>query len=150
MKSFLSGVSLFVLTASAASVPSGWSPVKDEQGACQVAVPHDFKAHYPKMPSLVKSQDGKIEVQVVNQPGKTVTPLDSAAQKVLAIDKLFDNTPQRVFFANKPVTFAGTQVTSWNVRVPGSNSVCFVTITLKPGASEDTAKKIAQTVGPAK
>lgn len=150
MKHFLTGALTLAATASAASVPAGWTPVKDVQGACQVAVPRDFKANYPTLPSLVKSADGKIDVQVVNQPGKTVTPLDSAAQKVLGVDKVFDNTPQRVFYSNKPANFAGTEVTSWHVRVPGSNSVCFATITMRAGASEDTAKKIAATIGPAK
>ncbi len=87
-----------------------------------------------------------ISVQLLSQPGRTLKPLSDGAQKALMIGKMFDNTANRVFYSMDPAKKDGTVLAEWHVTVPGNGGTCYAQIMLLKGASEDLARKIADTL----
>jgi hypothetical protein len=137
-------------TASAASIPAGWTTIKDSKGACQAGVPPDFKPD-KGLPSLATGPGRLIEIQIVSRVGGTVKPLSDLAKKALLVDKMFENTPNKVFYSNAPQkSLEGKMLTGWHITVAGNGGTCAGIITLQGGAPEDVAKKIADTLGPIK
>jgi len=64
---------------------------------------------------------------------------------------MFENTDKRVFYANKQAKVVdGRLLTAFQVTVPRTGGSCLGVITLTPTESEELAKKIAATIGPAK
>jgi hypothetical protein len=139
-----------ITTVSAASIPAGWTTIKDLKGACQAGIPPDFKPN-PSFKGLGEGPGQVISIQIVSQTGGTVKPLNDMAQKLVKVDKMFENTTSKLFYSTGPLKgFDGKTTTGWQITVPGNGGTCSGMITLLPGASEDLAKKIADTVGPAK
>jgi hypothetical protein len=149
MKTLLCCAAIWVSAASAASIPAGWITIKDASTACQAGVPADFKPQ-PGLTSLAQGPGNMIAIHLISQAGKTLKPLDAPSQKALMIGKMFDNTANRVFYSMEPAKKDGTVLAEWRVTVPGKGGVCFAQITLLKGASEDLARKIADTLGPIK
>jgi hypothetical protein len=134
----------------AAAQPAGWHLIKDEAGACQMAVPPNWTVN-AQLPRMATGPE-MAAASILTQAGKTVRPLTDAVQNVLGVDKMLENTPQRVFWSIKPASFpAGTPpVVAYHITVQGKNGTCVGQITLKQGASETLVKQIAYTVAPAK
>lgn len=149
MKALLLATAL-VAAASAASIPAGWTTIKDSKGACQVGIPPDFKPN-PSFKGLGEGPGQVISIQIVSQAGAKVRPLNDLAQKAVRVDKMFDNTNDKLFYSTAPLKgFDGKTSAGWHITVIGNGGTCAGIITLLPGASEDLAKKIADTLGPAK
>jgi hypothetical protein len=141
---------VLVATASAASIPAGWTTIKDLKGACQAGIPPDFKPN-PAFKGLGEGPGQVISIQIVSQAGAKVRPLNDLAQKAVRADKMFANSADKVFYSTPPLKgHDGKMTTGWHITVTGNGGTCAGIITLLPGASEDLAKKIADTLGPAK
>ena len=155
MKTILFEIAVLMTTAlvpaaSAASIPAGWTTIKDSKGACQAGIPPDFKPN-PNFKGLGEGPGQVISIQIVSQAGAKVRPLNDLAQKAVRVDKMFDNTNDKLFYSTGPLKgFDGKTSTGWHITVTGNGGTCAGIITLLPGASEDLARKIADTLGPAK
>jgi hypothetical protein len=148
MKTLVS-IALLALPIFADSIPAGWIVIKEKTNTCQVAVPADFKADQ-YMSSLAKGPGDAMEVQIFSST-TPVKPLGETVAKAMGIDKFFDNTVQRVFYAEKSTTGKdGKKLTGYKSRVPRTGGSCWTNIVLTPAGSEDLMKKIAATVGPSK
>jgi hypothetical protein len=141
--------SLLAITAATVTgqSPAGWKMLHDKTNSCMVSVPADWtvSAGSPWMANAPKD-DG--DIQIVSSAGRTVKPFNEMAQKALMVDKMFDNTPQRVFFSN-PATKSDKPLTPYHVTVPGKGGTCTALISARPGLSEETVKKIAATLSAA-
>ena len=135
--------------ASGASIPGGWITIKDAKNLCQAGVPADFKPQ-PGLTSLAQGPGDMISIQIVVLPGKTVKPYSEASQKALSITKMFENTANRVFYPMDPAKKDGSVLAEWRVNVNVNGGMCSASMMLKKGASEDLARKIADTLGPVK
>jgi hypothetical protein len=140
----------FGLVSTAGAQPKGWQLVKDKTGACQIAVPPDWHTN-PLVPNMATSPDIS-DVMITAQPGKEVRPIPEGAQPVLGVDKMIENTPKRVFWAGKAVSFppSSPPVIAFHVTTPGKGGTCVGQITVKVGTPETLVKQIADTVGPTK
>jgi hypothetical protein len=141
-------ITAFVWTAEAQ--PSGWHLIKDSKGVCQMSVPPDWKVntHVPRMATGPELADAMI----LAQAGKPVRPMNEVVQNVVGVDKMLENTAQRVFWAAKPASFpeGSPPVVAYHVAVPAKDGSCAGQITIKQGGSEALVKQIAATVAPVK
>lgn len=84
---------------------------------------------------------------VTGQVGKSVTPIPEVVQQALGVGHLFENTPQRVFWAGKPASYkGGPPMVSYHVTVPTRGGTCEASIVLKSGTPDDVARHIAATL----
>jgi len=149
MKILLAVLPLFAAPLFADSIPSGWIVLKEKTSACQIAAPPDFKPD-SLTPALAKGPGDAIEVQIYSSTSP-VKPLNETVAKVMGVEKMFENTDKRVFYANKQAkVMDGRLITAWRVSVPRTGGSCFATITLTPEGSADIARKIAATIAPTK
>lgn len=145
----LSCIALLAAHLFADSMPPGWIVLKDSKSVCQIGAPGDFKADGTFI-GLGRGPGDTIEVQIFSSPAP-VKPLNETVAKMMNIDKLVENTSQRLFYAEKQGKVKdGRMMTGWTVKVPRGTGNCFATITVVPGGQEDVVKKIAATIGPAK
>lgn len=125
------------------SAQSGWKTVKDKTGSCQISVPPTW---------TVLAQPG-----MANSPQQTTTMLTSGRTrfrkfsagtfKILDVDKIFENSDTRIFYADRPG--GNPPLVSYHVEVPGKVNSCIAQITLRPNTPEDDAKRIALTLSKA-
>jgi hypothetical protein len=111
------------------AVPADW----------QIDPPGSWMAHAP---------NDQGQISLISQAGKTVKPMNEMAQKALTVDKMIDNSPQRVFFSNPP-TKSEHPITPYHVMTPGKGGTCGALISVRAGVTEEVVKKIAATVGAA-
>lgn len=134
----------------AGAQPKGWQVIKDGTGACQMAVPPDWHAN-PHVVGMATAPDIS-DVRVEAEPGRTVRPIPEQAQKIVGVDKMFENTEQRVFWAAKPSSYPASAppVIRYHITVPGKGGACAGQITVKQGNPEALVKQIAGTLAAAK
>ena len=110
---------------------SDWSPYGDTRSA---AIFHDTSTAL---------------AVVTNQPGQAFNPLTEFFQKVLNIrkEKLFENTAKRIFYQDK-ISANPDDPNSYSFSVPGRAGTCSGHLTFLPSIPEDTARKIALSLGP--
>jgi len=113
-----------------------------------MSVPPDWNVN-AQVPSMATGPE-LAAATIVAQPGKTVRPMNEVVQNVVGVDKMLENTAQRVFWAGKPVSVpAGSPpVVAYHVTVAGKDGTCVGQITIKQGGSEALVKQIAATDGP--
>jgi hypothetical protein len=141
---------LFSLPLSAQVVPAGWQIVKDSKNTCQIAVPADWSLYGDTHSAAVFHDTSTALAVVTSQPGQSFTPLTEFFQKVLNIskEKLFENTSKRIFYQDKTSANA-EDPNSYSFSVPGKAGTCSGHLTFLPSITEDTARKIALSLGPA-
>ncbi len=85
---------------------------------------------------------------VLAQASKTGLPMSDTVQKTVGVDKMIENSAQRVFWAAKPASPSQGMpvVIGYHVTVPGKDGTCAAQINIRQGGSEDLVKKIAATV----
>jgi len=132
----------------AQDVPSGWKVVKDKQGACQLAVPAGWVAD-KLISSFVGSADGKANaVPHGVRAGQSFVEATTLAKQGLQPTKTIEDSGKRLWYAYQGGSTAAGGA-DWYVAVPG-NPVCTAQISFKTPAMEETAKKIALSLKPAK
>jgi len=139
---------LFFLVA-AAAIPAGWKPVKDSKGLCQIAVPEEWTAGAENTGSAV-FHDATVAIAVVtSQPGQTYRPLSDSMLRMMNIPKanLFENSATRIFYRDKTGRDANDPG-SLSVMAPGKGCTCSSRVAFVSSVPDDTAKKIALSVGP--
>jgi hypothetical protein len=136
-----------VLAAATQTTPAGWKIIKDQRGACQVAVPPDWipSARNPGVASARDVLDGMV---VVTSDSARLKPIPESMRTIMKIEKLYENTGQRVVYMTR-IAKDPKDSSSLNVAVPSKNGSCMTQVTYRSAISDDLAKKIAFTVGPA-
>lgn len=135
-------IATLLLMPTILAAQSGWKTVKDKTGSCQLSVPPSW--------TLLSSPG------MVNSPESTTTMVLSGMSqfhkygdetlKMLDIEKLYENSAQRIFYRTRP---NGSQANvDYHVEVPGNGKRCTAQIMLSLKYPEEEAKKIALSLGP--
>jgi hypothetical protein len=138
-----------VVAAATGGIPQGWKTIKDAKGLCQVAVPAEWTAGAENSGSAV-FQDATVAIAVVtSQPGQTYRPLSDNMIKMLNIpkEKLFENSAVRLFYKDKTGRDAN-EPSAVSVMAPGKGGTCSSRVVFLSSVPEETARKIALSVGP--
>jgi len=140
---------LVAATAAAASIPAGWQTVKDSKGLCQIAVPANWTPAAENTGSAVY-QDASVAIAVVtSQPGQAYRPFSDTMLKLMNIsrDKLFENSATRIFYQDRTGRDPN-EPNALSVMTPGKSGACSSRVVFLGTVPEETAKKIALSVGP--
>jgi hypothetical protein len=138
-------------SALAQTTPDGWKIVKDSKGVCQIAVPPDWDPLSENTGAAVFQGPATAIAVVTSQSGQAFKPLTETLQKLLGIrrDKLFENTARRIFYQEK-ISKHSEDPNAYSASVPGKAGTCSCHVVVLPSVPEETAKKIALSLGPAK
>ena len=142
-------LSLTLPGASEHTTPPAWKTLRDVKGSCQISVPEDWTAAHENSGSAVL-QDSSNEIAVVTtQPGQTFKPLTESMQKLMRIpkEKMFENSAMRIFYQDK-VARSLEDTNAFSVMVLGKSGTCSARVVFLSSVSEETAKKIALSLGP--
>ena len=71
-------------------------------------------------------------------------PFSEQTMKMLNVDHVYENSPKRIFYANKPS--GNPPLMNYHVEAPGKENSCILEITLPPHTLEDDASKIAMSL----
>ncbi len=135
-------IGLLFLSAILSSQP-GWQTVKDRTGACQLSVPGNWSVL--STPGHVSSPS-HLGTTVISG-NRAFRPFHESTLKMLGIDKLFENSAQRIFYSTKP---HGTPpLMTYHVEAPGRTMSCIAEITSTPSYSLEEVKKIAASLSAA-
>jgi hypothetical protein len=154
MREYIVSVSALVLflapCVKAQTVPAGWQIVRDSKEVCQMAVPADWTP-YGDTHGVAVLHDVSTAIAVVTaQPEQDFKPLPEAVQKVMGIPKakMFENTAKRVFYQDR--TAQGKEDSNaYSIAVPGRTGTCSGHLKFLPDITEEIARKIALSLGPA-
>jgi protein-tyrosine-phosphatase len=123
--------------------------IKDNSGKCQITVPSGGMA----LPGLYQAVDKSLTANVEwDNSGEYAKKLTDAQLKEFHFVKAFENTDARLLAEKEPTASTkkdNSRVWHVYVRVPGG-VVCHSGITFKAPATEDSARKVALSLGPAK
>jgi len=136
-------------SAMAQTTPAGWKLLKDSKGVCQIAVPPDWEP-LPETTGAAMFHDATTAIAVVtSQAGQVFKPLTETLQKLFGIrkDKLFENTARRIFYQDK-ISKRSEDPNAYSASVPGKGGTCSCHVVVLPSVPEETAKKIALSLGP--
>ena len=140
---------LMLSAASDQTAPSAGKLVKDVKGSCQILVPETWTPSNENTGSAVLQDSSNTIAVVTSQPGQVFKPLTESLQKLMRIpkDKMFENSAKRIFYQDKVVRdLADTN--AFSIMVPGKNGTCSARVVFLSNISEETAKKIALSLGP--
>jgi hypothetical protein len=131
------------------SLPAGWKLVKDPKGACQITVPEAWDSSSDHAGSAVLRDATTAIAVVTSQPGQAFKPIPESLLRVLRIPKgkIFENSAKRVYYQDK-ITASSSDTNAFSVMVPGKAGTCSSRVVFLPEISEETARKIALSVGP--
>jgi hypothetical protein len=140
----------FAPCLSAQVVPAGWKLIKDSKDACQMAVPPDWSPFGDNAGVAVFHDSSTAIVLVTSQPDQPFKSLPEAVQRVMGVPKerMFENTDKRIYYQFK-VSANGEDPNAYSVAVPGKTGTCSAHLTLLPVIQQETARKIALSLGPA-
>jgi len=140
---------LFVLPASAQTVPAGWKVVKDSKAACQIAVPPEWAPLSESGGAAVFHDPATAIAVVTSQPGQTFKPLTEAQLKTFDIpkEKMFENSAKRIFYQDR-VSTGSEDPNAFSAMVPGKGGSCSFHLVFVPSITEEIARKIALSLGP--
>ena len=132
------------------TAPAQTKALKDGKSVCQVLVPADWQPD-SDIPGIARDPKNLISVTVMWEQDYKVAPMTEMAIQMSSVEKMFENTAQRIFYQGKAVTFGPVPKTPWTVYTPApQKGACHCAISMQPGADEQAAKKVALTLGPAK
>ena len=138
------GLLLAAIALQAQDVPAGWKVVKDTKGACQLAVPPDWAVDG----SSAKSPDGNTDAVPHGQrAGLGFSEATGIAKSVMKPAKILEDSANRLWYTFENTN--GKPGTNYYVAV-ATAPVCTAQVSFKNATAEDTAKKIAVTLGKAK
>ena len=148
LKTYLPLAAILVLSLVSTSVfaDANWQTLKGAAGSCQLSIPGSWS--------------------LLSQPGHAASPehmgttviegrvpfhqfhFSEGMQKVLNIETVFENSPQRVFYVAKAGDASGSLI--YHVEAPGRTKVCIAEISTSSSYSPDEVKKIAVTLAAVK
>lgn len=133
----------------AQTTPAGWKVMKDSKSACQIAVPPDWEPLAETNGAAVFHDVTTAIAVVTSQAGQVFKPLTESLQKMFGIrkDKLFENTAKRIFYQDK-ISKQSDDPNAYTASVPGKGGTCSCHVVVLPSVPEETAKKIALSLGP--
>jgi len=153
-----SGIALLLLASSGCATQAGgfpgvdepkadgWFTVQDKTGSCQMSVPGDWTLN-PQVPGHVTTseQTDSMIISGFKHPRK---PMSEETQKTVGVDKLFENTADRWFYAAKPIPGTGGKPTLvvYHVDVARDDGTCIAQILVHRNYPEEAVKKIAASV----
>jgi len=131
------------------TAPAGWKAIIDSKGLCQIAVPPDWVAGAENTGSAIFRDSTTGIAVVTSQPGQAFKPFTESFLKLMKIpkEKMFENTAKRIFYQDKASRNADDP-TSFSASVPGRDGTCSCRVVFLLSVSEETAKKIALSLGP--
>jgi hypothetical protein len=134
----------------AQTTPAGWKLVKDSRGVCQIAVPPEWEPLPETTGAAVFHDVTTANAVVTSQAGQAFKPLTDTLQKMFGIgkDKLFENTTRRIFYQDK-ISKRSEDPNAYSASVPGKGGTCSCHVVVLPSVPEETAKKVAPSLGPA-
>ena len=138
------------LPALAQTVPAGWKILKDAKSACQIAVPPDWIPLPEAGGAAVFHDPGTGIAVVTSQPGQSFQALSESQLRLIGIakEKLFENSNKRLFYQDK--TSRNTDDSNaYSAMVPGNGGTCSYHVVFLPSITEEIARKIALSLGPA-
>ena len=135
--------------AASASVPAVWKVLKDSKGACQITVPEAWDSSSDQAGWAVLRDATTAIAVVTSQPGQAFKPVPESLLKMMGIPKerIFENSAKRVYYQDK-IAANSSDAKAFSVMVPGKAGTCSSRVVFLPEVSEDTARKIALSVGP--
>jgi hypothetical protein len=140
---------MLVMAAASAQTPAGWKVLKDKEGACKLAVPQAWTVNQ-QLPHMAMAPD-RSDATVMSHMGKAINPIPDVVQHALGVDRMLENTPQRIFWAAKPMSYkGGPPMVSYHVTVSVRGGACEARIALKVGSGDGLAKRIAATLSSAR
>ena len=134
------------LSAAQAAKPNGWITIKDKTGSCQMSVPADWVPNSKVSGHVITpEQTDSMIISGFKHPRK---PMSAETQKAVGVDKMFENTGNRWFYALKPIRGTGGKPTLvvYHVEIEGDDRTCIAQILVKQDHSEEQVKKIALSV----
>lgn len=141
---------LCVSASSAQTVAAGWKVITDSKGFCQIAVPPEWALLGDNSGAAV-FRDATTGIAVVTaQPGQAFKPLTASLLKMIGVpkEKIFENTVKRIFYQDK-TSKNSEDPNAFSASVPASGSTCSCHVAVLPSVSEEVAKTIALSLGPA-
>jgi hypothetical protein len=134
----------------AQTVPAGWTLVKDSKHAYQIAVPPEWAPWTDNTGAAVFRDSTTAIAVVTSQPGQTFKPLTEPQKKSfgIATEKMFENTAKRLFYQDK-TSGHSEDPNAYSASVPANGGTCSCRVLFLPSISQETAKKIVLSLGPA-
>ena len=141
---------LLIQPTRAQTVPAGWTVVKDSKHACQIAVPSEWAPWADNSGAAVFRDSTTAIAVVTSQPGQMFKPLTEPLRKSFGIpvEKMFENTAKRIFYQDKTSSHSDDP-NAYSASVPGNGGTCSCRVVFLPSISQETAKKIVLSLGPA-
>jgi hypothetical protein len=138
------------MAAGAQTVPAGWQTMNNEDNACQVALPAGWIVSQD-IKGMAREPKGAMSVLLVRENDFKTEPLDETTLKMFRAGKVFENSARRIFIEGQTTKFGPNVTKPWKVWLPAkTKGSCHLTISIRPGGSEETAKRIADSLGAAK
>jgi hypothetical protein len=134
--------------AAAGNPPAGWKVIKDQRGMCEVAVPPDWIAS-TRNPGVASPKDVLEGMVVVTSDAAALKPIPDSVQKMMKIEKLYENTDKRVVYMSH-IARDPKDSSSLSVAVPAAHGSCMTQVTYRSTVPENLARQIAYSVGPVK
>ena len=138
------------LPTAAQSVPAEWKAIKDTKGACQILIPPDWTPFGEAGGSAVFHDPSTAIAVVTSQPGQTFKPLTEAQLKTLGVPRqdVFEDSEKRLFYQDRK-SHGTDDPSAFSAMVPAKDGACSCHIVFVPGVGDETARKIALSLGPA-
>ncbi len=135
---------LLLLSATVSAQP-GWQTFKDKTGDCQLSVPANWSVQ--SEPGRAASPEHMGTTLVEGRVAFRQFNLSEGMKKALNIDKVYENSAQRVFYSGP--SGGAPPAVIYHVEVAGRTKVCIAEITSTPSYSLDEVKKVAATLSAA-
>ena len=141
---------LLIQPAWAQTVPAGWKVVRDSKSACQIAVPSEWAPWADNTGAAIFRDSTTAIAVVTSQPGQTFKPLTEGAKKSFGIspEKMFENTAKRIFYQDK-TSGHSEDPNAYSASVPANGGTCSCRVVFLSSISQETARKIVLSLGPA-
>ena len=140
---------LWLPGAAPESLPTGWKVLRDPKGACQIMVPEAWDSSSDQAGWAVLRDAATAIAVVTSQPDQSFKPLPESLLKMMRIPKgrIFENSAKRVYYQDK-LAAKPSDTNAFSVMVPAKAGTCSAHVVFLPDVSEDTARKIALSIGP--
>jgi hypothetical protein len=134
--------------SAAEKAPAGWKVIKDQRGVCEVTIPPDWIAS-TRNAGVASPKDVLEGMVVVTSDAAALKPIPDSMQKMMKIERVYENTDKRVVYTSH-IARDAKDSSSLSVAVPAAHGSCMAQVTYRSTVPENLAKQIAYSVGPVK